>query len=43
MFGAVVGEPGVAKVLDILLDEVATDLRLCGLPCFEQVGPGLIA
>lgn len=42
LFGAVAGEAGAAKVLDILLDEIVTGLKLCGLPCFEQAGPELI-
>ncbi len=42
LFGAVAGEVGAAKVLDIILDEIVTGLKLCGLPCFEQAGPELI-
>lgn len=43
LFGAVAGQAGVERVLDILLDEIATGLKLCGVPRFQQVGPDLIA
>lgn len=43
LFGAVAGQAGVERVLDILLDEIATGLKLCGMPRFQQVGPDLIA
>ncbi|MGT2466996.1 alpha-hydroxy acid oxidase [Mesorhizobium atlanticum] len=43
LFGAVAGQAGVERVLDILLDEIATGLKLCGVPGFHQLGPDLIA
>lgn len=43
LFGAVAGQAGVERVLDILLEEIATGLKLCGVPGFQQVGPDLIA
>jgi L-lactate dehydrogenase (cytochrome)/(S)-mandelate dehydrogenase len=43
LFGAVAGQTGVERVLDILLEEIATGLKLCGVPGFQQVGPDLIA
>ena len=43
LFGAVAGEAGAARVLDIILDEIATGLKLCGLPCFDRAGPELLA
>ncbi|WP_245482114.1 alpha-hydroxy-acid oxidizing protein [Mesorhizobium sp. M7A.F.Ca.US.001.04.1.1] len=43
LFGAVAGEPGVAKALDIILDEVVTCLRLCGIPRFQEAGSEMIA
>ncbi|MBN9552691.1 MAG: alpha-hydroxy-acid oxidizing protein [Alphaproteobacteria bacterium] len=43
LFGAVAGQAGVERVLDILLEEIATGLKLCGVPGFQQVGPALIA
>ncbi|RVC69033.1 alpha-hydroxy-acid oxidizing protein, partial [Mesorhizobium sp. M00.F.Ca.ET.038.03.1.1] len=41
--GAVAGRAGVERVLDILLEEIATGLKLSGVPGFQQVGPDLIA
>lgn len=43
LFGAVAGQAGVERVLDILLEEIATGLKLCGVPGFQLVGPDLIA
>lgn len=43
LFGAVAGEAGVAKALDIILDEVVTCLRLCGIPRFQEAGSEIIA
>lgn len=43
LFGAVAGQAGAERVLDILLEEIATGLKLCGVPGFQQVGPALIA
>ncbi|BCM20672.1 alpha-hydroxy acid oxidase [Mesorhizobium sp. J8] len=43
LFGAVAGQAGVERVLDILLDEIATGLKLCGVPGFQQIEPDLIA
>ncbi|TIO75058.1 MAG: alpha-hydroxy-acid oxidizing protein [Mesorhizobium sp.] len=43
LFGAVEGRAGVERVLDVLLDEIATGLKLCGVPSFQQVGPDLIS
>lgn len=43
LFGAVAGQVGVERVLDILLEEIATGLKLCGVPGFRQVSPDLIA
>ncbi|RWE75209.1 MAG: alpha-hydroxy-acid oxidizing protein [Mesorhizobium sp.] len=43
LFGAVAGRAGVERVLDILLEEIATGLKLSGVPGFQQVGPDLIA
>ncbi|RWL86358.1 MAG: alpha-hydroxy-acid oxidizing protein [Mesorhizobium sp.] len=43
LFGAVAGQVGVERVLDILLDEIATGLKLCGVPGFQQVGTEMIA
>ncbi|MDG4893469.1 alpha-hydroxy acid oxidase [Mesorhizobium sp. WSM4976] len=43
LFGAVAGQAGVERVLDILLDEIATGLKLCGVQGFHQLGPDLIA
>jgi L-lactate dehydrogenase (cytochrome)/(S)-mandelate dehydrogenase len=43
LFGAVAGQAGVERVLDVLLDEIATGLKLCGVPGFHQFGPDLIA
>ncbi|QKC89327.1 alpha-hydroxy-acid oxidizing protein [Mesorhizobium sp. NZP2234] len=43
LFGAAAGEAGVARVLDILLDDIANGLRLAGMPAFSQIGPDLIA
>ena len=43
LFGAVAGQAGVERVLDILLDEIATGLKLCGVQGFHQFGPDLIA
>ena len=43
LFGAAAGKAGVARVLDIILEDVATGLKLCGIPAFEQVGPQLVA
>ena len=43
LFGAAEGRPGVERVLDILLEEIAVGLKLCGAPGFGAVGPQLIA
>ena len=43
LFGAAAGEAGVARVLDILLDDIANGLKLAGTPAFSQIGPDLIA
>ena len=43
LFGAVMGQAGVEQVLDILLDEIATGLKLSGVPSFQEIGPDLIA
>ncbi|AZO13673.1 alpha-hydroxy-acid oxidizing protein [Mesorhizobium sp. M2A.F.Ca.ET.043.05.1.1] len=43
LFGAVAGQVGVDRVLDILLEEIASGLKLSGVPGFQQVGPDLIA
>lgn len=43
LFGAAAGEAGVAKVLDILLDDIANGLKLAGTPAFSQIGPDLLA
>ncbi|RWL43676.1 MAG: alpha-hydroxy-acid oxidizing protein [Mesorhizobium sp.] len=43
LFGAVAGQAGVERVLDILLDEIATGLKLSGVPSFHEIGPDLIA
>jgi len=43
LFGAVEGRAGVERVLDLLLEEIATGLKLCGAPGFRQVGQELIA
>ncbi|TIU35085.1 MAG: alpha-hydroxy-acid oxidizing protein, partial [Mesorhizobium sp.] len=43
LIGAVAGRAGVERVLDILLEEIATGLKLSGVPGFQQVGPDLIA
>ncbi|WP_027036283.1 alpha-hydroxy acid oxidase [Mesorhizobium ciceri] len=43
LYGAVAGEAGVAKALDIILDEVVTCLRLCGIPRFQEAGSEIIA
>ncbi|WP_167449021.1 alpha-hydroxy-acid oxidizing protein [Mesorhizobium hawassense] len=43
LFGAVAGQGGVERMLDILLDEIATGLKLSGMPGFQQVGPDLVA
>ncbi|CDX46722.1 (S)-mandelate dehydrogenase [Mesorhizobium sp. ORS 3359] len=43
LFGAVMGQVGVERGLDILLEEIATGLKLSGVPGFQQVGPALIA
>jgi L-lactate dehydrogenase (cytochrome)/(S)-mandelate dehydrogenase len=43
LFGAAGGEAGVARVLDILLEDVANGLKLAGMPSLNQIGPDLIA
>lgn len=43
LFGAAEGQAGVERVLDILLEDIAAGLQLCGVPGFQQIGPGLIA
>ena len=43
LFGAVAGQAGIERVLDILLEEIATGLKLCGVPGFQQIDPDLIA
>lgn len=44
LFGAAVaGEAGVARVLDILLEEIALGLQLSGIPRFRDVDAGLLA
>ncbi|QKC95687.1 alpha-hydroxy acid oxidase [Mesorhizobium sp. NZP2298] len=43
LFGAAAGEAGVARVLDILLDDIANGVKLAGTPAFSQIGPDLIA
>lgn len=44
LFGAAAGgEAGVARVLDILLDEVTLGLTLAGVPRFQQVDSSLLA
>ncbi|MBN9219892.1 MAG: alpha-hydroxy-acid oxidizing protein [Mesorhizobium sp.] len=43
LFGASAGEAGVAKVLDILLEDIANGLKLAGTPVFREIGPDLIA
>jgi L-lactate dehydrogenase (cytochrome)/(S)-mandelate dehydrogenase len=43
LFGAAAGEAGVARVLDILLDDIANGLKLAGTPAFSQIGPDLLA
>ncbi|TGV80437.1 alpha-hydroxy-acid oxidizing protein [Mesorhizobium sp. M00.F.Ca.ET.149.01.1.1] len=43
LFGAVNGQAGVERVLDILLDEIGTGLKLSGMPSFQEIGPDLIA
>ena len=43
LFGAMAGEAGVAKVLDVLLEDIANGLKLAGTPAFSQIGPDLIA
>ncbi|WP_137933352.1 alpha-hydroxy acid oxidase [Mesorhizobium comanense] len=43
LFGAAAGEAGVARVLDILLEDIANGLKLAGAPVFRQIGPDLIA
>ena len=43
LFGAAEGRAGVERVLDILLEEIAVGLKLCGAPGFGKVGPQLIA
>ncbi|QKD02488.1 alpha-hydroxy acid oxidase [Mesorhizobium loti] len=43
LFGATAGEAGVARVLDILLEDIANGLKLAGTPAFSQIGPDLIA
>ncbi|TPM30909.1 alpha-hydroxy acid oxidase [Mesorhizobium sp. B2-3-4] len=43
LFGAVAGEAGVTRVLEILLEEIANGLKLAGTPAFSRIGPDLIA
>ena len=43
LFGAVEGQAGVERALDILLDEIATGLKLSGVPSFHEIGLDLIA
>lgn len=43
LFGAVEGRAGVDRVLDILLEEIVTGLKLSGVADFQRLGPDLVA
>ncbi len=42
LYGAVAGEEGVARVLDIMLDEITRSMKLAGKPSFSAISRDLL-